>query len=283
MIRKLLPFLVAILVIALAGLAFSQTEDEIIAKYLKKTEKKQKVKVGFFALTGAYGKLPNETDYLKFRNYSNNHISPGNPIDGIWRSKQFGIEFGMMFARQFAAKAGFEYWLKMGNKVTGDYSFAIEPLGTQTDFTIKSEVQVYGFSAGIEYFPLNPPGMDGLVNSLSVRLGISGGLYMAKWEIWSGADAFNLSLGQPEPNLDPLTGSTPAFSACLGADYPIRFFNLMIGAEADYQYLNFDKLHSYNDLGEELYVTYSDDSADRVKLDFSGFRGKIVIKRYFTW
>ena len=106
---------------------------------------------------------------------------------------------------------------------------------------------------------------------------------MAKWDIWSGADGFNLSLGQPEQNSDPFTGSTPSFSAWIGADYPIRFFNLLLGAEVNYQYLNFDKLHSYNNLGEELYVTYSYISSDRVKLDFSGFRGKILFKRYFTW
>lgn len=283
MIRKLLPLLAVILIIALAGSAFSQTEDDIIAKYLKKADKKQKVKVGFIALTGSYGKLPNETDFLKFRNYANNNISPGNPIDGIWRSKQFGIELGMMIAKQFAVKAGFEYWLKMGNEVSGDYTFAIEPLGIQNSFTVKSEIQVYGFSAGIDYYPLNPPDKRGSLNSLSVRLGASGGLYMAKWDIWSGAGAFNLSLDNFEQNSDPFTGSAPAFSAWVGADYPIRLFDLLLGAEVDYQYLNFDKLHSYNNLGEELFVTYSANSSDRVKLDFSGFRGKILIKKYFTW
>jgi hypothetical protein len=283
MIRKLLPWFVVILVIALAGSAFSQTEDEIIAKYLKKTEKKHNPKVGFVGLTGAYGKLPNETDYLKFRNYYNNNIVPGNPIDGIWRSKQFGLEMGMMFARQFSFKVGFEYWLKMGSEVTGDYTLAVEPLGVQSDFTINSEVQVYGFSAGFDYYFLNPPSNKGVVNALSVRLGANGGLYMAKWEIWSGASAFNLSLENFEQASDPYTGSAPTFSVWLGADYPIQFFGLLLGAEVDYRYLNFNKLHAYNDLGEELYVTYSADSADRVKLDFSGLRGKVVLKRYFTW
>jgi hypothetical protein len=283
MIRKLFPWLVVILVIALAGSALSQTEDEIIAKYLKKTEKKQSVKVGFVGLYGAYGKLPNETDYLAFRNYSNNSISPGNPIDGIWRSKQFGFEMGVMIARQFSLKIGFEYWLKMGNQTTGDYTFAIEPLGAQTDFTIKSEVQVYGFSAGFDYYFLNPPGRRGEINALSARIGASGGLYMARWETWQGASAFNLSLDNYEQNFDPYKGTSPSFSVWLGADYPIQFFGLLVGAEVDYQYLNFDKLHAYNGLGEELYVTYSDNSADRVNLDFSGLRGKIVLKRYFTW
>jgi len=283
MIRKLMPLLAILLVIAVAGSAFSQTEDEIIAKYLKKAEKKHRDKVGFIGLTGAYGKLPNETDYLKFRNYSNNNIAPGNPIDGIWRSKQFGFEMGMMVARQFSVKAGFDYWLKMGNEATGDYTMAIEPLGIQDNFTIKSEIQVYGFWAGFDYYLLNPPNRAALVNALSVRCGASGGLYMANWDIWSGASAFNLSLENFEQNSDPYTGSTPSFSAWVGADYPTPFFNMLVGLEATYQYLNFDKLHAYNSLGEELYVTYSDNSSDRVKLDFSGFRGKVVLKRYFAW
>jgi hypothetical protein len=283
MIKKLVPLFAVIFLFTIAASAFSQTEDDIIAKYLKKAEKKQRVKVGFFALTGSYGKLPNESDYTKFTSYVNNKITPGLPLEGIWRSKQFGAEMGMMIARQLAIKVGFEYWLKMGNEVTGDYTMAIEPLGTHSNFNIKSEIQVYGFGAGMDYYLLNPPDKDGLANALSLRLGAGGGYYMAKWDIWSGASTFNLSLDNYEQNSDPLKGSTPAFSAWVGADYPIRLFNLMFGVDINYQYLNFTKLHSYNNLGEELYVTYSDSSSDRVKLDFSGFRGKVVFKKYFTW
>lgn len=288
MSKKLVAVLLAaIFLLAIASSAFSQTEDEIVAQYLKKVEKRHRHRIYFMDVSFAYGKLPNDNPYNSFYNYANSNIAgqngSSNPLTGIWRSKEFGANFGLMVSRNMSFKFGFKYWHKLGNSVVGDYNFGIAPLGLQENFDLKSEVQVYGFTGGIDCHILNPPNREGIVNSLALRIGAGGGIYMVKWDIWEGSNSFNLSADLYEETTEPLKGSAPGFSAWVGADYPIGVFDLLVGTDIIYQHLNFDNVHSYNNLGEELYVIYSDNTADRVTLDFSGLRGKIELKKYFQW
>jgi hypothetical protein len=283
MFRKAVCLVVLMFLFVLVSSSMAQTEDDIIAKYLKKTEKKHKNKIGYMSFYGSYGKLPGDGDYLKFVGYANNGIDPGGPIEGIWRSKQFGGEFGIMVTPYASVNFGFEYWLKMGNSSTGDYTFTINPAGTYNDYTVRSEIKVYGFTGGINYFPLNPPDREGLVHSVSAHIGAGIGYYLARWELWDSADAFNLSTSSTEPNVDAFDGSTLGFSIWAGADYPTGFYGLLVGADVKYQYVNFENLHTYNGLGEELYVSYDGAETGRVDIDVSGFRAQLAIKRYFAW
>ena len=265
------------------GSAFGQTEDEIVARYLKKAEKKQKRTVGFFSANFTYGMLSDNSDYNKFADYANANISPGYPISGIWRTSQIGAEFGMMFTSRMAMRLGFDYWSKLGSSETGDYTMGIAPLGAQSDLNLKSEVQVLGFKGGFDYYLLNPPNREGIIESLALRVGVTGGVYFAKWDVWEGITSFNLSTDNFEQNIDPLKATAPGFTAMAGIEYPTPVFDLLLGVSGGYQYLNFNKVKSYNTVDEELYVSYSSSGTDRVELDFSGLRGRVELKRFFSW
>ena len=283
MFRKLIPLLVAFFAVTVVSPILAQTEDEIIAQYLKKAEKQRKHQIYFFSCSFAYGKLASQSDYNKFYNHTNLNVTPGDPLTGIWRSKQFGADFGMMVSKRASIKLGFEYWMKLGNGSTGDYNLGVSPLGLQEDFDLRSEVSVYGFSGGFDYYLKNPPDNNGLINTLSVKVGAGAGYYNAKWELWDAASSFNLSTEIPETNNEALTGSAPGISGWVGVDYPIGIFGLLASVNVNYLYLNFDNIRVYNDLNEELYVSFSDNPTDRVDLDFSGLRGKLEFKRYFRW
>ena len=280
--RLILLVGVLFLFVAVAS-AFGQTEDEIVARYLKKAEKKQRSKVGFFSASFSYGKLTNDNGFNKFNDYANPRIAPGNPLEGIWRSKQLNANFGMMVTSRAAVKVGFEYWLKMGTNETGDYTMAVEPLGVQTDFNLKSEVQIYGFTGGADYYLMNPPDRDGIFESLALRVSATGGFYMAKWDVWEGLTSYNLVTESFETNSDPLKDNTIGFTVMAGADYPTPLFDMLLGIDVGYQYLNFDNVKSYNSVDEELYLSLSDTGTEHADLDLSGLRGKIELKKFFSW
>ena len=136
MYKRFIPLLVLLFAFAVAGAAFADTEDEIIAKYLKKAEKQRKHRVYFGSVSFAYGKLPTYSDYTMFYHYSNRNINPGSPLTGIWRSKQLAFNMGMMVTRKVSVRLGVEYWLKLGSEAVGDYDFGIAPLGLQEDFDL---------------------------------------------------------------------------------------------------------------------------------------------------
>ncbi|SYZ74113.1 exported hypothetical protein [Candidatus Zixiibacteriota bacterium] len=291
MIRRVVSLLAVLFLVSTVVSAFGQTEDEIVANYLKKAEKKQeharKNKIGFFSVHFAYGKLPDKSPNNLFVSYSNSRIRPldagSGKLEGAYRSDQIGINAGMMVTPKLAFKVNFEYWLKMGSNTTGNYNFAVEPLGVQNDFNLRSEMQVLGFGGGLDYYLLNPPDKDGHINSLSLRVGGGGGYYMAKWDIWQGSSSFNLSTQTYDANAEPIKGNAGSFYGSVGIDYPIRFFDMVLGMEGQYQYLNFKNVHSYNTAGDELYLTYTDSSNDRVDIDFSGLRAKIELRKFFRW
>jgi len=269
----------------------AQTEDEIIAKYLKKAESttKSKTQLGYFYFNGTYGRLKNMNDYNQFAEGLSPLISGINGsydhIDGIFRSKEFNAGLGYMVSRNMAVSAGLSYWLKMGNTPVGDYDLsAAFPTDTSahTGFELKSEVQVYGFAADAHYYLVSPPDVNGVLKSLAVKLSVGGGYYFARWSRWENYLGYNLSTGDYEEIGGKLSGSAPGVTVGASFEYPIKLAGLVIEGGARYQYLNFTSMKWYNDQSEETVVVHQG-TGDRVKLDFSGPRAQFGLKRYFNW
>ncbi len=283
MSKKLILLVGALFLFVAVGSAFAQSEDDVVASFMHKAQKKHKTKVGFFSASFSYGLLQNDNGMNQFKDYANSMISPGYPVPGAWRSYQFNANFGMMLNPRTALKFGADYWLKLGGDVTGDYTMSVEPLGVQTDINLKSEVQILGFSTGADYYLTNPPDKYGTTHALALRVGAMAGFYMAKWEVWEGLTSYNLATSSFESNRDPLKDNSIGLTVSAGADYPTPFWNMLLGLDVEYQYLNFDNVKSYNTVGEELYLSASDSGTDQVSLDLSGIRAKVELKKFFSW
>jgi hypothetical protein len=279
----------------LAVPAFSQTEDEIVAKFLKKVEKQKeteginKKQVGFVVFNGSYGRLKNMNDYNKFAEGLSPFITGLNDsydhIDGIFRSKEFFGGMGFMVAPRLSLTGGFSYWLKMGNTPTGDYNMSLAfPTDTadHNEFDLKSEVQVYGFSADAGYYLFNPPDRNGVLKAIAVKLSIGGGYYFARWSLWQGFVGYNLSTQDYEEIGGKLTGQAPGATAGISFEVPLKVAGLVMEGMARYQYLNFGKMRWYNGESQETVVVYQG-TQERVKLDLSGPRAQFGLKRYFSW
>ena len=64
--RRLLWLLAAIAIIAVTATAFGETEDEIIARYLKKADKQHKTRIGYVSGHFSYGRLSDNVGYRAF-------------------------------------------------------------------------------------------------------------------------------------------------------------------------------------------------------------------------
>lgn len=281
--------LVIFLAFLLAAPAMAQTEDELVSKFMKKAEKKQIKKVGYFILQGSYGKLGTNSDYNKFASGVSRYLfsSAGESvgIDGIYRSKEIFAGFGLMTGPKMAATVGLSYWLRMGSSENGDYNLTLvnaNDTDDRSDFDLKSEVQVYGVSSGFNYYLLNGPDKAGVLHNIAAKAKFSAGYYFASWELWEGYTGYNLSTSSYGDITGKLTGSAPGVSLGLSLEYPTPLAGLVIEGSASYFYLNFTKMKWYNDNNEENVVVYNND-ADRVELDFSGPRANFGLKRYFSW
>lgn len=283
MSKKLILLVGVLFLFVAVGSAFAQNEDEIVASYMHKAQKKYKTKVGFFSASLSFNDLKNENGFNRFSDYANSQVTPGSPLANAWHSYQLNANFGMMLNRDVLFKLGFDYWLSMGSEKTGDYTMSVAPVGAQTDFNMKSKVQVLGFSIGTDYYLTNPPDKYGIIHALALRVGVSGGFYMAKWNVWEGLTSFNLATSSFEANRDPLKDNSLGFTVMAGVDFPAPVWDLLIGFDAGYQYLNFDDIKSYNTVGEELYLSATAGGTDKLTLDLSGLRAKIELKKFFSW
>jgi len=276
MLRRIVPVVVVLFLMTAVAPAFAQTEDEIVAKYLQKAEKKQKRKVGFLTANFSYGRLSNDIGYRQFNFAASSDLSTleglAGPTEGIFRSKQLGLDFGMMLAPQAAIKLGFDYWLKMNTDINVDYDMSIGVLEVEDTYQSESEVTVYGFKAGFDYYLLNPPDKFGKLSNLAVKVGGGGGIYMASWDFWQSGDSES----------DPLKASSPGFWVQGGVEYPIGFLDMALAADMSYFYLNFNGFESYNQSSGDLQLTYPGTS-EEIELDFSGLRGKVELKKFFSW
>jgi len=275
--RSRLFFLLTLVIsLALVTPAFCQTEDEVVAKYLKKTEQNRERKIWFVTASGLYGKLSDDNQYNDFR--SNSAIG----LDGIYRSKEISVGFGLMVARNVAVGASAHYWLKLGNDATGNYiRLAEDPIDTVASTDMKSNLQVYGFTGNIDYFVMNPPDKSGILHGPALKINVDAGYYFARWELWEGFLGYNLDTEASEVVDDKFTGGAFGGSAGLAAEMPINFGGLVVEGAIRYEYLKFSKIKWYNGDDNEVVVA-GNDARERVELDLSGPRVQLGVKRYFS-
>ena len=270
----------ALILVLAAGTAFAQdSEQDILNRYIQQTEKKHAVKYGWTSVTFGMDRINRDNTYNTFATYESQNID-GGEFNWLNMGTSFGAEFAMIFRERFAWTVGGEYWLKMGSQLDGDYTYL--PTATTLE-NPSTEIQVYGFSSGLQYFLINPPDDRGKLHQPAVRLIGTAGFYFANWELFSAYQNLNLSTSTPEGENAAYKGSAPGFSLGFGADYPINVWGLALGADMSYLYLNFDNVSWYNAQDEEIVASYNGTEDGRVDLNVSGFRGRIELKKYLSW
>lgn len=277
--RTFLMLAAMTLLLASTAVCGDDSEDEFVRKYLGKIESKHTQKLSWISGYFSVDRINRDNDYNSFASYETTNFTDAT-LPWLGEAKILGLDMGLVFNRRFAWNIGAEYWMKMGHTLEGTYFY--EPTGTYIE-NPSSEITVYGVSTGLQYYFMNPPSPTGQFNNLALRGGASVGFYKAKWDVWEDYQNLNLATSTSEPSTESFEDQTVGFSAVLGLDYPTRIFNLVLGVDFGYQYLNFDNVAIYNEADEEIIATYTGDSDGRVDLELSGFRGKIEIKHFISW
>jgi hypothetical protein len=259
-----------------------QTEQEIIDAYLKKTQKEHVYKMGWVSVNFGIDRINRHNDYNDFATLESLDLSNGS-FDWIEQGYSLGVDFGLLVNKRFAWSLGGEYWLKMGSDLPSNNLYYLQSAGTAISTDPKSEVQLYGATTSLYYYLLNPPVPQQPLSNLSVRVGGTIGYYATTWDLWAEYENLNLSTAAPEGENTTYKGSAPGFSLGMGIDYPLNFFDLAISTDVSYLYLNFTNVSWYNSQDQEIIATVDGTEDGRVDLDFSGVRGKVEIKRYFSW
>lgn len=277
MFKKTTILVSLIFAFGLVATCFAQTEDEIVAKYLQKVEKKQRQgKVGFISGHFSYGKLSDDIGYNQFTFSSSSDLASLDggfmPRGGIFRSDEIGLQLGMMVSSKMAFKLGFDYWVPMETPADVDLNLTVGVLEYNDNYRAESKVDVYGFNAGIDYYLLNGPDSKGVINNLAVKFGVGAGIYMTSWNMWQGDNS----------DSEPIKSNAPGFWLAGGLEYPAPILGLVMAGDIRYFYLNFKELTSYNSQSGDLELAYTADGQE-LGLDFSGFRGTVELKRYFSW
>ncbi|MEE8578035.1 MAG: hypothetical protein V3T31_12330 [candidate division Zixibacteria bacterium] len=284
---KLAKCFVVVAVLVAVGATFASaqmggSEDDIVAKYLTKADIKHKQTLGWASLHFSGTQINKNNNYNDFANYVSGQID-GGQIDWLSQGFSIGAEFGVIFKEKIAWSLGGDFWLTQGNSLSG--TFAYSPGGGSTSITDPaSKVKVLGAYTGFHYYLFNPPNKSGQLDGFSFNFGGSIGYYLASWDLWSTYQNLNLATAATswEENVT-FKGSAPGFSFDIGADYPLKIWNMAIGAEVGYLYLNFTNIAWYNASDDEVVVTYQDTEDSRVDLALSGVRGKFALKRFFSW
>ena len=257
----------------------NDTEEELTNKFLQKLEKKHTKKLTWFSGYFSINRINRDNDYNKFANYESNNFSSTN-LSWLDQSKAFGVEMGVIFKEKYAWSIGGEYSLKFGEDISGSHLYS--PSGTIID-NPTSEISLYGFHTGVQYYFYNAPSLTEKLTSLSLRTGVSVGLYQVSWDLWSEYSNLNLSTSTPTGTNTSFQDTAPSIELHFGADYPTKIFGLALGLDMSYLYLNFDKVAWYNTSDDEVVASFNGTSDGRVDLNFSGVRGKVEIKLFFNW
>jgi len=281
--RRLVCFVGAlILALSTVNVVSAETEQEIVNRYLQRAEKRQTKKLSWIAVNYQMDRINRNNDYNSFSNSISPQI-PNADIPWLSQASTFGVDFGVALNKKFAWTVGGEYWLKMGVDNSGAYTYD-PPLGAAVAVTnIKSEIKVYGVTTGMSYYLLNGPQPQQEVYKPALRVNGVVGYYHAAWDLWPEYENLNLTTGVADGANTTFEGNAPGASLGLGADYPLNFFGLAFSADFSYLYLNFTNVAWYNSQDEEIIVSYDGTADGRVDLELSGFRGKVELKRYFTF
>ncbi|MCK4573524.1 MAG: hypothetical protein KAU36_04090 [candidate division Zixibacteria bacterium] len=270
---------IGLLLVGTSGAFAQNTEDEIVERYMKKLEKKRTTKLAWVSGYFSVNRVNRNNGYNDFAVYESNNF-PTATIPWIDQAVSFGADFGVVFKERFVWTLGGEYWMKMGDELSGSYVYT--PVATAISDP-KSELKVYGITTGLQYYILNPPSKDGVMKSLALRSMMTVGFYHADWDIWQEYNNLNLATSTSTGDNTTFTGTAPGISFGMGADYPIRLFDLVLGVDMSYLYLNFSNVAWYNAQDEEVIVSTTGTADGRVDLELSGFTGKIQIKRFLSW
>jgi len=277
---KSLFAVVGVVVLLCSSVVMAQSqEDEVVQQYLNRMTKKHTQKLTYISGHFEMNRINRNNDYNKFATNVSTNLQ-GTSLPWLSQAKTLGADFGIVFNQKFAWSIGGEYWLKMGQSLSGDYYYA--PIGANIT-NPKSELQVYGFTTGLQYYLVNHPELSGALNNIAVRIGGTAGFYQVSWKLWNEYENLNLSTGLSTGSNTTFKDNAPGFAMNLGVDYPLNFHNMAIGVDLSYLYLNFDKVAWYNTQNEEVVATYNNSPDSRVELNLSGVRGRIELKRFFSW
>lgn len=271
-----------ILIGSVAPVFAGDTERDIVDRYLQRVKQKHTSRLSWISGHFAMNRINRQNDYNAFATNQSSYIEGGS-LEWLGEAKSFGLDAGLIFAEKIGWSIGGEYWLKMGENKSGPFDYT-PPGGSATTISnLKSEIQVWGITTGVQYFVFNPPTVNEQLTKLAVRIGGAVGYYQASWDLWENYQNLNLATSAPEETNITYKGTGVGFSVNLGGDYPVKWNGLVIGADISYLKLNFKNISWYNGQDEEVVATVGGVDDPRVNLDMSGIRGRFEIKRFFSW
>ena len=257
----------------------NDTEEELTSKFLQRLEKKHTKKLTWLSGYFSLNRINRDNDYNKFANYESNNFSTTD-LNWLGEAKSFGLEMGVIFKEKYAWSVGGEYTMKFGEDITGSHLYS--PSGSIVE-NPTSEISLYGFNTGLQYYFYNAPTLGEKLTSLALRTGISVGYYQVKWNLWSDYGNLNLATAAPTGTNTTFKDNAPSIAFHFGADYPTKIFGLALGLDMSYLYMNFNQVAWYNSQDNEVVASFDGTSDGRVDLNFSGIRGKVEIKHFFNW
>ena len=283
-IMRWVTIFISVMAITLSAISTvgAETEQDIINKFLKKAEEKHTKKLSWISLSYTANRINRDNPYNRFAITTSPQVTNAD-LDWLDIASSFGLNMGLRISNRLAWTVGGEYWLKLGTDQAGPFTYTA-PSGESSEISsLTSQIKVYGFSSGVQYFLMNPPQPETPIQGLSIRLNSTIGYYCASWDLWNEYENLNLATSAPSQGNTTFKGSAPGISFNIGIDYPLNFFNMSLCADGGYFHLNFKNVAWYNTNGDEVIVTYNGTADSRVDLKLSGFRGKVEFKRYFQW
>ncbi len=282
--RSIKAVIVALLVVLVGSpvMSATQSEQDIINKYMQKTEKKHKKKLGWISGSFIMNRINRDNDYNKFAMHQSENFTNAG-LSWLGQAPAFDLEFGIVLTSRIAWSLGGEYWLKFGENQSGTFEYTPDGGVPTTVTDIVSELSLFGVSTGVQYYLTNPPVIGEPSSNLSIKAIGSVGYYQVNWDVWDGYENLNLSTSLPSGTNTTYSGSAPGFTIGMGIEYPTNLFGMVFGFDFRYLYLNFNNVGWYNSLDQEIIATWDFTEDSRVNLGLSSFRGRLELKRFFGW
>ena len=268
------------LIFTLSSVLFAnETEEEMTNKFLQRLETKHTQKLTWLSGYFSINRINRDNDYNKFAYHESKNFST-TQLSWLGEAKSFGLEMGVIFKEKYAWSVGGEYTMKLSEELTGSHVYL--PTGTTLE-NPTSEISLYGFKTGLQYYFHNAPTLGEKLTSLALRTGISVGYYQVKWDLWDNYSNLNLATSAPAGTNASFQDSAPSIEFHFGADYPTKIMGLALGFDMSYLYLNFNQVAWYNSNEDEIVASFDGTTDGRVDLNLSGIRGKVEIKHFFNW